>query len=145
MLERLKGLSRQRQQELLLDHVQHQVAQVLGLDASKPIPGNQGLFESGLDSLMAVELRNRLQASLGVERPLAATLVFEHPTIESLTHHLATEVFALGPLVTGPERSSGKEEAPDTTLAELEQLPQDELGSMLDQKLASLEKLMGGD
>ncbi|NPC83906.1 SDR family NAD(P)-dependent oxidoreductase, partial [Pyxidicoccus fallax] len=145
MLERLKGLPRHRQQETLLEHVHHQVAQVLGLDASKPIPDNQGLFDSGLDSLMAVELRNRLQASLGLERPLSATLVFEHPTIESLTHHLATEVFALGPLVSGAEKSSGNGEAPDTTLAELEQLPQDELGAMLDQKLASLEKLMGGN
>ncbi|QRO01833.1 amino acid adenylation domain-containing protein [Archangium violaceum] len=145
LVERLKGLSRNRQQETLLDYIHHQVAQVLGLDPSRPLPGNQRLFESGLDSLMAVELRNRIQSSLGVERPLAATLVFEHPSIESLVDHLATEVLSLEPLVSAPERSPGKEEPAGAVLAELEQLPQDELGALLDQKLASLEKLMGGD
>jgi len=144
LVERLKGLSRNKQQEALFDYVHHQVAQVLGVDPSRPLPGNQRLFESGLDSLMAVELRNRIQSSLGVERPLAATLVFEHPSIEALVDHLATEVLSLEPLVSAPERSPGKDEAAETALAELEQLPQDELGALLDQKLASLEKLMGG-
>jgi acyl transferase domain-containing protein len=47
----------------------------------------------GLDSLMALELRNRLQTSL--ERPLSATLAWNYPTVEQLGAHLAT-LFAEG-------------------------------------------------
>ncbi|NBD13541.1 non-ribosomal peptide synthetase/type I polyketide synthase [Corallococcus silvisoli] len=143
MRARLKGLSRGRQQETLLEHVHQQVVQVLGLDPSKPMSGGLRLFDSGLDSLMAVELRNRLQSSLGLERPLAATLVFEHPSIESLVDHLALEVFELGPLVPVAEQAPTDDAGP--ALAELEQRPQEELGSLLDQKLAAIEKLMGED
>jgi acyl carrier protein len=53
----------------------------------------QGLTDIGMDSLMAVELSNRLQA--GVEQSLPSTLAFEQPTIEALTIYLANEVLGL--------------------------------------------------
>ncbi len=46
----------------------------------------QGLFELGMDSLMAVELRSRLEAGLG--QALPPTIAFDHPTIERLARHL---------------------------------------------------------
>ena len=42
---------------------------------------------------MSVELRNVLAASLG--HPLSATLLFDYPTVESLTHYLAKSVLNL--------------------------------------------------
>ena len=41
------------------------------------------LIDLGLDSLMAVELRNRLTTALGLARPLAATLIYDQPNIEA--------------------------------------------------------------
>lgn len=41
----------------------------------------------GLNSLMAMELRNRLEIVL--DRPLSATLAWNYPTIEILVDHLA--------------------------------------------------------
>ncbi|MDC0707023.1 amino acid adenylation domain-containing protein [Stigmatella sp. ncwal1] len=143
LLERLKGLTRNRQQDVLLEYVYHQVTQVLGLDPSRPLAGNQRLFEVGMDSLLAVELRNRFQSTLGVDRPLSSTLVFDHPTVEALTGHLATEFLKLEPMNQPPGQTPEGEAVAAQALATLEQLPQNELGSLLDEKLALLEKLMG--
>ncbi|MCA9710929.1 MAG: acyltransferase domain-containing protein, partial [Myxococcales bacterium] len=60
---------------------------VLGIADSAPLSPRQGLFDLGMDSMMAMELYRRLQSELGVE--LVPTAVFEHPTIEQLAAHLA--------------------------------------------------------
>ncbi|MBN8898408.1 MAG: acyl carrier protein [Rhodospirillales bacterium] len=48
------------------------------------------LNEAGLDSLMALELRKALGSGLDLQLP--ATLLFNFPTVEALTQHLATLV-----------------------------------------------------
>jgi phthiocerol/phenolphthiocerol synthesis type-I polyketide synthase C len=52
------------------------------LRSSDPIDHDQPLETLGLDSLMALELRNRLEASLGITLP--AALVWAYPTITDL-------------------------------------------------------------
>ena len=47
----------------------------------------------GLDSLMALEVRNALQKSLGHGRTLPSTLVIEYPTIARLSRYLAELLF----------------------------------------------------
>ena len=59
---------------------------VLGLGKSHFIDERQPLIRMGLDSLMAVEFRNRLVASFS--RPLIATLLFDYPTLGRLADHL---------------------------------------------------------
>ena len=55
------------------------------------------LKELGLDSLMAVELRNALGQRVGETLP--ATLAFDHPTAAAIAKHLLEEVLALSRLV----------------------------------------------
>lgn len=59
---------------------------MLGLPGSVRVPDDRGLFDLGLDSLTAIELRNRLGAEAGTRLP--ATVLFDHPTVRDLTAHL---------------------------------------------------------
>ncbi|MGZ4740502.1 MAG: SDR family NAD(P)-dependent oxidoreductase, partial [Ilumatobacteraceae bacterium] len=70
--------------------VSAQARKVLGLAAHVAIATRQPFQELGLDSLMAVELRNAVGRAVG--RPQPATLLFDHPTTESLVDHLLTIV-----------------------------------------------------
>jgi SAM-dependent methyltransferase len=78
--------------ELLVDFVRAHVAKILRLPATPPLGRRERLLDLGLDSLMAVELRNRLRSGLGLEQALPATLVFDYPTIEAIAGYLAKEI-----------------------------------------------------
>ncbi|MGA9284681.1 MAG: SDR family NAD(P)-dependent oxidoreductase [Solirubrobacteraceae bacterium] len=72
--------------EVVLVHT----ATVLGHASSETIEPRQTFKDMGLDSLAAVELRNRLSAGLGFSLP--ATLVFDNPTPDALARHLVALV-----------------------------------------------------
>jgi myxalamid-type polyketide synthase MxaD len=78
-----------QQQRLLEAHLREQAALVLRLAPSRLDPGAP--FSSmGFDSLMAMELRNRLEASLDLKLP--ATLVWKFPTLHLLGADLARKL-----------------------------------------------------
>ncbi|MEU5693429.1 type I polyketide synthase [Actinosynnema sp. NPDC020468] len=85
---RLAGLTDDEQDALVLDLVRTHAATVLG--RVDPVPADRPFQEMGFDSLLAVELRNRLAATTGVRLP--ATLVFDHPTPAAITAHLRAAV-----------------------------------------------------
>jgi myxalamid-type polyketide synthase MxaB len=66
--------------------IRDQVGRVLGYEQVRARDDERGLTDLGLDSLMAVELSNRLSAAIG--RPLSATVAFEQPSIAALAEHL---------------------------------------------------------
>ncbi len=75
--------------------VRTELLRVLALPASSDVPRGRVLRDLGLDSLMAVELRDRLAAQLG--QPLPATLAFDYPTIGQIAELLGRK---LAPLTT---------------------------------------------
>ncbi|HEY3060149.1 MAG TPA: SDR family NAD(P)-dependent oxidoreductase, partial [Chloroflexota bacterium] len=83
--------------ELLLEFLRVELGVVLGLDAAAPFDERQGLFELGMDSLMAVELRNRLQAAVEGTLSLPPTFVFEHPTLEAIANYLVDALLQVEP------------------------------------------------
>lgn len=72
----------------LPDRIRAEAARVLAADSADAIDPRRNLFDLGLDSLMAVQLRNRLQNALGLS--LSPTLLFDHPSCEQLASHLAS-------------------------------------------------------
>lgn len=86
-LPELQAAIPSQRRPLLLHHVQSNLAKVLGLSSPEELDPQQGLADLGMDSLMAVELRNRLQSSLGC--PVPPTVVFDYPTITALVDYLA--------------------------------------------------------
>jgi acyl carrier protein len=101
------------------------VGRVLGLEAAGALDTRRPLNEMGLDSLMAVELRNVLKADLELGVPLTATLVFDHPTVEAIAQHLVRDVLALAPAVeVAPAPTQA---APVGALDQIEQLSDEEV------------------
>jgi NADPH:quinone reductase-like Zn-dependent oxidoreductase len=68
---------------ILQAFVRERVSHALGIDPSRKVDDRIPLGELGLDSLLAIELRNTLSAAL--RRPLPATFLFDHPSIAQLT------------------------------------------------------------
>ncbi|MER6912297.1 SDR family NAD(P)-dependent oxidoreductase [Streptomyces sp. NPDC000594] len=86
LAERLAGASRPERLAALTSAVREEVAAVLGHADTTAVTPDRSFRELGLDSLTAVELRNRLAAATGVGLP--ATVVFDHPTPQALATHL---------------------------------------------------------
>jgi thioesterase domain-containing protein len=85
-LPRLAGRTPEERKAVLVELVRGEVAAVLGYLEAAELPAGKGFADLGLDSLMSVQLRNRLTAGSGLRLP--ATVAFEHPTPEELAQHL---------------------------------------------------------
>jgi len=86
--ERLMAAPANRRRALLREEVRALAAKVLGA-APRSLDIEEPLRDLGLDSLMAVELRNRLGAAVG--RTLPATITFDCPTVAALVAYLVDE------------------------------------------------------
>ena len=131
-LRKFNEASHATQSSLLREHICRQVAKILELDAALALDHSRPLAEFGLDSLMAVELRNMLATSIGHQLP--ATLLFDCPTIDAVYAYLASYVFSLEqpPSAINTPHSSGHDAELDGLLDELEDLSDDAVEKMLE-------------
>jgi len=119
-----------KRRNLLLAYLRDAVLRVLGLDASAPIAPRQPLSELGLDSLMAVELRNALSKTLGC--PLPATLLFDYPTIDTLADFLMKTVPSLAGMAMEPAKPAAPPASGDLDpVVALDGLSDDEAEALL--------------
>jgi myxalamid-type polyketide synthase MxaE and MxaD len=126
--------------QLLQSYLSAQVARVLGLSASK-LDLQQPLSNLGLDSLMAVELRNRIAIDLRVKVPVVKFLqgfsVDEAVTqvLDQLTAEGSSPSAPLAPAVTQQQDPIDKQNA-EQLLANLDQLSDENVDSLLTDMLA---------
>ncbi|KOU60698.1 DNA-binding protein [Streptomyces sp. MMG1533] len=100
----LAELPSAQREDALAELMSADVAAVLGYPDADALPAGKSFAELGFDSLMAVQVRNRLSMALRLR--LSAAVVFEHPTAQGLARH------ALGLLDDLPETPTEPERAP---------------------------------
>lgn len=109
-----------RQRPIMAAFVRDMALRALGADPAKPVDPRTPLGDLGLDSLLAVELRNKLGKALDLALP--STLLFDYPSIETLTDYLLAAVL--------PEERPA-EKPPDASLV-------DSIESMSDEEVDRL-------
>ncbi|MEU1345140.1 type I polyketide synthase, partial [Streptomyces sp. NPDC005827] len=96
---RLAGLSGDERERLLLGVVRDETALVLGHASGERLDVAAEFRKLGVDSLMAVEVRNRLATVTGVTLP--STVVFDHPTPRALARFLDGRLTGADPVPGG--------------------------------------------
>jgi acyl transferase domain-containing protein/NADPH:quinone reductase-like Zn-dependent oxidoreductase/acyl carrier protein/SAM-dependent methyltransferase len=128
-LKTLEGLPLDQKRALIANHVKSQLAAVLGLGDADEISLKQGFFDLGMDSLTAVELRNKLQASLGFT--LSPTLAFDYPTVGALIDFISRQVLSDSEPVVEQAKEEQLDNEDSALLQQVEQLTElDALASL---------------
>lgn len=109
---------------------------VLGFSASQNIDPTKSFFTMGLDSIMSMELQNRLHKGINKKATLASTAVFDHPTVEKMTQFLA-KLLKIQPVETAAaKQSSHAEITPQKEMnSHIDELSVDDLLNQLENEL----------
>jgi acyl carrier protein len=99
-LKILAATPKEKQYPLLIEQLRSIIAKALRLAAPSSIELRQGLRDLGLDSILSIEVRGRLEKTL--ECSLPATLLFDYPTVETLALYLSKSVLDLTPEIMEP-------------------------------------------
>ena len=113
LISRLQAAPAAEREGLLSSFVQQELQAVLRLP-NPPAP-TVGFFDLGMDSLMAVELRNRLNRALADAYVASNTVVFDYPSVAALAGHLAAELAEVGAAPV-PQAEVGAERARQPTV-----------------------------
>ncbi|MFC0112323.1 type I polyketide synthase [Kibdelosporangium aridum subsp. largum] len=98
---RIAGLDETGRVEALLEFIRGQVAAVLGHNDSSVVTADTSFLEQGMDSLTAVELRNRLTAATQLR--LRPTVIFDCVNPIGMARHLSEALRHGGKPATTPQ------------------------------------------
>lgn len=136
--EQLSQTPLNRRRAVLLDAIRTHARAVLGLAPDDVVEAHEPLNQMGLDSLMAVQLRNILSDTSGLALP--ATVIFDHPTIAALTDFLFQQLdeTKTEEVVEVPAIEAGSQD--DPAGAETSEMTEEELAQHLMQELDRLDQ-----
>jgi acyl carrier protein len=138
LFARLAAAPAAGRREILLAAVRAETGRILGLDPARLDP-ERGLFELGMDSLMSVELKGRLERL--VERALPGTLTFNYPNVAALATYLEGQLFpAAGDGGRKPAGEATRAPAPPDTAdaANRDDLSEEDLAALLRKRLQQI-------
>ena len=137
MREQLNNLPEEERRSALEAYLRGAITAILGLPAATPIDPQTRLFDFGFDSLMAVEMKNKLEAGLACS--LRSTVLFDYPTLSALTPYLLDSVLGLAtPPALEIADAQPLTPAAESVPADLDDISEDELSDLL---LAKLDRL----
>ena len=130
LVEDLQSASPRQRIALVVEATASAVARILG--RPNPPAKDDRLMDIGLDSLMAIELRNDLQTVFALDQ-LPSTLIFDYPTCASIAGLVLDRLgFAeSGPALPAPPPMSAAAAADIHTDAELDAMSTDEIAELL--------------
>lgn len=139
LADRLSHTPASEWRDVVTAFVREQLAKVLALQSGDAVGEHTPLTEVGLDSLMAIELRNGLGAAVG--KTLPASLVYDHPTIDALSAYLLEVVSPAAvtePAPPVPYKSVLETATAEAGAAAIEGLTQEQLAALLADRLAAI-------
>ncbi len=89
-LETLTHTPERQRNRLVMDLLHGMLTKALRMSPEYQIDRFERLFDLGVDSLIAIELKNKLQSVL--QRPVSSTLLFDYPNLETLTKHILEDL-----------------------------------------------------
>ncbi|MEN8215014.1 MAG: type I polyketide synthase [Pseudomonadota bacterium] len=126
MLQKVAKARPDEKHTILLNFVAETAQQVVGIDTSDTLDIDKPLMELGMDSLMAVEIRNRL--GKGLDASLPVSLLFNYPTVDEVVKYLEKEVIIFDKEHTEKAQS-------DEEFDYLDDLNQDELEALINREI----------
>jgi len=137
-LEQVKAASGDRRHLMLLDYLTTTVAKVLRRPKDLPDP-EEGFFNLGLDSLMTIDLAQKIQNDLGIS--LSSTATFEYPNIQELAGYVDGVIPKLEAVETQSEEAVSEIDT-EQLMREISQLSGEDLDRSIDQALTELYQLI---
>jgi NAD(P)-dependent dehydrogenase (short-subunit alcohol dehydrogenase family) len=139
-LAEIENISASEQEHALQEYIKGQVTQVLGLDPSQSLNMYLPLINLGMDSLMAVELKNKIENDFGINVPIAYFL--EEASVNGLAAKLHD---TLSHNALEKQKDNNNNETIDGAKAQLlleniDQMSEDEMDALLNKLLTDKEE-----
>lgn len=135
LLQEIEQASPIERKPRLHNYIRAQLAEILGFHSSDDIDPRQGFFRMGMDSIMTMQLRNRLETTLGHSLP--PTVAFEYPTVDSLVDFIAEMILEPEVSAIRQVNTPEKQELSDVDI-ECEHLSEEELVALLERRLEQI-------
>jgi acyl transferase domain-containing protein/acyl carrier protein len=143
-LDSLRPLPADERKYRLLGFVGAEVRAVFGMAPGDPVDETRGLFQLGMDSLMSVKLRRRLEAGTALRLP--GTLTFTYPTITAIADFLEERLFPshlAEPVIKVPSRLKEPDAAPVDQVNEVDAMDDAETSAAIAAELAAIRQKLG--
>ena len=132
LISRLRDTHAAARERMITSHLQEEIQNLTGKDKLPEV--DTALLETGMDSLMMVNLASHLQQQLGPDVDLPATLVFDYPRISDLGAYLLKALHLDGTVKDTASPPAEKENATPPKADAIDEMSEDEaLQALMDE------------